>query len=470
MRIEFQGAAHTVTGSMHILRVNGSTLLLDCGLYQGRRAEAAERNARLPLAAREVSAVVLSHAHLDHCGNLPSLVKQGFSGRIYATQATAHVTELVLRDSARIQEYDAAFISKRNAKKGLPPVEPLYTEADAEAALPLFSPRPYDEPFEVAPGVSASFFEAGHILGSAGMLLEIEERGRTWRVVFSGDIGRRHLPILRDPALPPAADFLIMESTYGDRPHRDLYLASLELRDAVLRTYRRGGKVVIPAFAIGRTQEIVYDLRNMIVQGELPKLPIIVDSPLATGVSEVYRAHTECYDDEARQLLARGDAEEALGFNLVTFTRSVEESKALNERRDPMIILSASGMAEGGRIVHHLHNTIEDARNTVLIVSWQAPYTLGRRLAERADTVRIFGEEHVRRAEVVTIGGFSAHAGQDFLSEYARQGGASARSVFLVHGEEDSAAALMNALKANGLRAPVSYPERGTLIDTTDLP
>ncbi|HLC35266.1 MAG TPA: MBL fold metallo-hydrolase [Anaerolineales bacterium] len=469
MRIEFQGAAHTVTGSLHILRVNGTTLLLDCGLYQGRRAEAAERNAHLPLPAREVGAVVLSHAHLDHCGNLPSLVKQGFSGRIYATQATAHVTELVLRDSGRIHEYDAQFVSKRNAEKGLPPVEPLYTEADAEAVLPLLTPRAYDEPFLVAPGVMATFFDAGHILGSAGMLLEIEEHGRTWRLVFSGDIGRRHLPILRDPALPPSADFLIMESTYGDRPHRDLFQAYLELRDAILRTYRRGGKVVIPSFAIGRTQELVYDLRNMIVQGEIPKLPIIVDSPLATGVSEVYRAHTECYDDDAKQLLARGDADEALGFNLVTFTRSVEESKALNDRRDPMIILSASGMAEGGRIVHHLRNTIGDSRNTVLIVSWQAPYTLGRRLAEKAETVRIFGEEHARRAEVVTIGGFSAHAGQNFLREYARQGGASARSVFLVHGEEKSAAALMEALTADGLHAPVSFPDRGTVFDTADL-
>ena len=469
MRIEFQGAAHTVTGSLHILRVNGTTLLLDCGLYQGRRAEAAERNAHLPLPAREVGAVVLSHAHLDHCGNLPSLVKQGFSGRIYATQATAHVTELVLRDSGRIHEYDAQFVSKRNAEKGLPPVEPLYTEADAEAVLPLLTPRAYDEPFLVAPGVMATFFDAGHILGSAGMLLEIEEHGRTWRLVFSGDIGRRHLPILRDPALPPSADFLIMESTYGNREHAPHDKAVEELAVCIAEVSNDRGVLLVPAFAIGRTQELVYDLRNMIVQGEIPKLPIIVDSPLATGVSEVYRAHTECYDDDAKQLLARGDADEALGFNLVTFTRSVEESKALNDRRDPMIILSASGMAEGGRIVHHLRNTIGDSRNTVLIVSWQAPYTLGRRLAEKAETVRIFGEEHARRAEVVTIGGFSAHAGQNFLREYARQGGASARSVFLVHGEEKSAAALMEALTADGLHAPVSFPDRGTVFDTADL-
>jgi len=469
MQIEFQGAARTVTGSQHIVRANGSTLLLDCGMFQGPRAEAALRNAQLPVTAAEVDAVVLSHAHLDHCGNLPSLVKQGFGGPIYATQATAHITELVLRDSARIQEYDAEFISRRNAKKGLPPVEPLYTEEDALAVLPLLTARPYDERFPVAPGVSASFFDAGHILGSAGMLLEIEEHGRTWRLVFSGDIGRRHLPILRDPVLPPAADFLIMESTYGDRLHRDMFEAQIELRDAILRTYRRRGKVVIPAFAIGRTQEIVYDLRNMIVQGEIPRLPIIVDSPLATGVSDIYRAHTECYDEEAKQLLARSDADEALGFNLVTFTRTVEESKALNDRQEPMIILAASGMAEGGRIVHHLHNTIEDPRHTILIVSWQAPYTLGRRLAERAEKVRILGEEHVRRAEVVTIGGFSAHAGQNFLREYARQGATSARSVFLVHGEERSANALMEALNGEGFRPPLHYPERGTVFDTADL-
>ncbi len=466
MQIEFQGAARTVTGSQHILRVNGTTVLLDCGLYQGPRAEAALRNAHLPIPAGEVDAVVLSHAHLDHCGNLPSLVKQGYAGPIYATQATAHITDLVLKDSAHIQEYDAEFISQRNAKKGLPPVEPLYTVEDAHAVVPLLAAQSYDERFPVVPGVFATFFDAGHILGSAGMLVEVEEHGRTWRLVFSGDIGRRHLPILRDPVLPPAADFLIMESTYGDRPHRDLFEAYIELRDAILRTYRRGGKVVIPAFAIGRTQEIVYDLRNLIVQGEIPKLPIIVDSPLATGVSEVYRAHTECYDEDARKLLARGDAEEALGFNLVNFTRSVEESKALNDRRDPMIILAASGMAEGGRIVHHLHNTIGDARNTILIVSWQAPYTLGRRLAERAEKVRIFGEEQVRRAEIVTIGGFSAHAGQNFLREYARQGAAAARQVFIVHGEEKSAAALMEAIAADGVRAPVSYPERGTVYDT----
>jgi metallo-beta-lactamase family protein len=466
MQIEFQGAARTVTGSQHVLRVNGTTLLLDCGLFQGPRAEAALRNAHLPIPASEVDAVVLSHAHLDHCGNLPSLVKQGYSGPIYATQATAHITDLVLNDSAHIQEYDAEFISQRNARRGLPPVEPLYTVANAQAVIPLLNAQAYDKPFQVRPGVLATFFDAGHILGSAGILLEIEEHGRTWRLVFSGDIGRRHLPILRDPVLPPVADFLIMESTYGDRPHRDLFEAYIELRDAILRTYRRGGKVVIPSFAIGRTQEIVYDLRNMIVQGEIPKLPIIVDSPLATGVSEVYRTHPECYDEDARRLMASSDAEEALGFNLVTFTRSVEESKALNNRRDPMIILAASGMAEGGRIVHHLHNTIEDARNTILIVSWQAPYTLGRRLAERAEKVHIFGEDQVRRAEVVTIGGFSAHAGQNFLREYAHHGAAEARQVFIVHGEEKSAAALMEALHSDGVLAPVSYPERGTVYDT----
>jgi len=318
----------------------------------------------------------------------------------------------MLEDSGHIQEADAEFVNKKRLQRGEPPVEPLYTQEDAARVGQYFRAVPYNQACEPVEGVTARLVEAGHILGSAAIVLDIEENRRKLRVWFSGDIGRLNLPLLRDPTLPEAADTLIMESTYGDKPHRDPETAFQELREVVTRTVKRGGKVIIPAFAVGRTQELVYDLQKMIDGGDIPRIPVYVDSPLAVNASDIFRKHPECFDQETIDFIRSGKHESVLGFGLLTYIRSVEESKALNGRKDPMVIISAAGMAETGRILHHLRNNIEDVRNTILIVSWQAPDTLGRRLAERARQVRIFGEELEVRAEVSTIGGFSAHPGR----------------------------------------------------------
>ncbi len=462
MRITFYGAARTVTGSKHLLEVNGARILLDCGLFQGRRKETYQRNRSFPFDPRRLDAVILSHAHIDHSGNLPHLVKAGFRGPIYATPATAHLANLMLLDSGHIQEADAAYLNKKRRRRGEPPVEPLYTMEDAALVAQYFVPVDYEQPFGVAPGVEARLVDAGHILGSAAVVLDIAEGGRTRRLWFSGDVGRPHLPILRDPVLPQQAHILLMECTYGDKPHRNPEEAFVELREVVQRTVARGGKVIIPAFAVGRTQELVYAFQRMIRAGDLPRIPIVVDSPLAVNASLIYRAHPECFDREALALLA--NHEDVLGFGLVEYVRSVEESKALNDRHEPMVILSASGMAEVGRILHHLKNNITDPRNTVVIVSWQAPHTLGRRLADGAQQVRIFGEWYPVRAEVVTIGGFSAHAGRDILLRYALNTRQSLEALFLVHGEPKGAEPLRAALEAEGLQ-PIYYPRQDERVD-----
>ena len=458
MKIVFHGAAQTVTGSQHVLHVNGHTLLLDCGFYQGRRQESYERNRSFPYGPKRIDAAILSHAHIDHSGNLPNLVKSGFRRPIYATPATAHLANIMLLDSGHIQEMDAAYVNKKRARRDEPPIEPIYTLEDAAMVAQYFAPVEYDEPFEPVPGVTARLVEAGHILGSAAVVLDIEEKGRKFRLWFSGDIGRRNLPLLRDPVLPGEADYMIMECTYGDKPHRDPQAAYEELQAVIGRTIQRGGKVIIPAFAVGRTQELVYFLHRMFAAGDLPRIPVYVDSPLAANATDIYRAHPECMDEETVEFVREGRHKSALGFDLLTYTRSVEESKALNDRQDPMVIISASGMAETGRILHHLRNNIENPRNTVLIVSWQAPYTLGRRLADRETEVRIFGETYERRAEVATIGGLSAHAGQTFLVEYAEAVKGSVRKIFLVHGEEKAAQALREKLAEKGMEE-IWYPE-----------
>ena len=457
MRISFHGAAHTVTGSQHLLEINGARLLLDCGLFQGRRADTYERNLNFKHEPRKVDAVILSHAHIDHAGNLPNLAKRGFEGPIYATRATADLASLMIRDSGRIQESDAEFVNKKRAQRGEEPIEPLYTEQDAEEVAGMFKGMDYVEAFEPIPGVIARFYEAGHILGSAGVSLEIEEKGRKTRLWFSGDIGRYKMPLLRDPVLPEAADYMIMESTYGDKPHRDPENAYTEFRDVVKRTVERGGKVIVPAFAVGRTQELVYDLNQMMQDGDVPRVPVYVDSPLAVNATQVFKNHLECFDEETRQFVLEA-RHPALDFKMLTYVQSVDKSKALNERQEPMIIISASGMAETGRILHHLKNNIENPKNTVCIVSWQAPYTLGRRLADREKQVKIFGEVYNRKAEVATIGGLSGHAGQDLLLKYAMGVKDTVKQIFLVHGEEKQAMTLLGLLKERKLNR-VHYPD-----------
>jgi metallo-beta-lactamase family protein len=462
MKLSFHGAAQTVTGSMHLVEINGSRLLLDCGMYQGRRKESYEKNHNFPFDVNAIDAVILSHAHIDHSGNLPNLVKQGFSGPIYATHATAHLTDLMLRDSGHVQEKQAASINYHNAKRGEPTVVPLYTEEDAKQVKPLLKELNYEDQFEPASGALASFHDAGHILGSASIDLNLEEEKRKTRLWFSGDIGRRNLPILRDPVLPEQADVLLMESTYGDKPHRSPEEAYIEMRDVILRTIDRKGKVIIPSFAVGRTQEIVYNLSRMHDEGDLPAIPVYVDSPLAVNASIIFRSHSECYDNEMNALIQSGHP--ALDFELLTYVSDVEESKALNERKDPMIIISAAGMAETGRVVYHIRWAIENKRNTIMIVSWQAPETLGRRLADREKIVKIFGESYHCKAEIATINGLSSHAGQDLLVEYATGVKQSAKNIFLVHGEERGALPLMERLKENRV-GYVNYPALHTSVE-----
>ena len=464
MKIHFHGAARTVTGSQHLLEINGYKLLLECGLFQGRRKDTYEKNRHFHFDPPDIDAVILSHAHIDHSGNLPHLVKDGYEGPIYATKATAHLGNIMLLDSGHIHESDALYINKKRARKGEPLIEPLYTQVDAAMVAQCFVATPYEKGFEPIPGVTARFVEAGHILGSAAVVLDIEEHGRQFRLWFSGDIGRRDMPLLRDPVLPSDADYLLMECTYGDKTHRDPELAFDEFREIVLKTVRREGKVIIPAFAVGRTQELVYSLHQMIDSGEIPRIPVFVDSPLAINASEIFSAHPEVFDEETKAFIRNDKHRAALGFDLLSYTRSVEESKAINEVKGPAVIISASGMAETGRILHHLKNNIENPRNTVMIVSWQAPHTLGRRLAERQEQVKIFGKTYRRRAEVATIGGLSAHGGQKMLVEYAAAVKDQVQKVFLVHGEERGAHPLMEKLKGIGI-PEVHFPEAHTSVE-----
>jgi len=462
MKITFHGAAQTVTGSQHLIEVNGVRVLLDCGLYQGKRSEARERNARLPFDARQIDVLVLSHAHIDHSGNIPSLVKHGFAGDILCTSATRDLAATMLLDSAHIQEQDAQYVNKKRARKGEPPVEPLYTEADAIDALHLFLSMNYARTRQIAPGVHLTFYDAGHMLGSAMVALDIEDReGKTdTRLVFSGDIGHAGIPILRNPSTIEEADLLIMESTYGGRTHDTVEHSEQEFREVILKTYKRGGKVIVPAFAVGRTQQLVYTLNRLHHAGEIPKLPVYVDSPLAVNATEVFRLHPEAYSPEAARYMAYDDPDgDLFGFTRLSYIRRVEDSKALNDLREPAVIISASGMMEHGRILHHLKNNIEDSRNTILVVGWQAPNTLGRYLVEGAREVRIFGEEYRVRAEVDVLNGFSGHADHNGLVQWADAFKRRPRQVFLVHGEVEAATKLAQALKAEDGYQYVSIPE-----------
>jgi metallo-beta-lactamase family protein len=463
MKIQFLGAARTVTGSQILMEVNGAKILLECGLFQGKRADTYQFNQSFQFSPKEIDALLLSHAHIDHSGNIPNLVKQGYSNRIFATSATVSLAEIMLRDSGYIQESDIQYVNKKRARRGEPPVEPLYTYEDAEIACDLFTPVEYNHTFEVVKGVNVTYVDSGHILGSASIILDIDENGNKKRLWFSGDIGRDRLPLLRDPVMPVKADYMIMECTYGDKNHRDPETAFQEFREVTMKTIARGGKIIIPAFAVGRTQELVYFLNQMMAANDIPPIPIYVDSPLAVNASDIFKKYAFLFDEETQRFIQEGNHKALTSPNLF-YTRSVEESKKINEVKGPAIIISASGMAEAGRILHHLRNNIENPLNTIMIVSWQAPHTLGRRLAERQKTIRIFGQLFERRAEVATIGGLSAHAGQDKLLQYVLGTRTTLKGLYLVHGEEDAAQALMNKLEENHI-APVYFPDRSDYVE-----
>ncbi|HEV8356423.1 MAG TPA: MBL fold metallo-hydrolase [Gemmatimonadales bacterium] len=458
-KLTFWGAAGQVTGSMHLLEAAGARILLDAGLFQGHRAEAAALNANLPFDARRVDAIVVSHAHLDHIGRLPLLVRGGYHGPIYATPATRDLSAVMLPDAAHIQESDAAYLAKRG-KQG-PESEPLYTLADALAVQDLMVGLPYHRIHYLRKNLAFEYTDAGHILGSASVDLRLTE-GTPQRIVFSGDIGRTGLPIIRDPEPPSGPiDTLIVESTYGDRDHESVARGEEILGEMVRRVAARGGKVLIPAFALGRIQELVYGLHELFDKGKVPQIRIYVDSPLAVDATSVFRMHPEVFD-RREQLLARTDA--IFDFPLVEYVRSVADSKQLNGLIGPAVIIAASGMVEGGRILHHLANHIGDSKNCVLFVGFQAENTLGRRIQEGARQVKIFGEMHDARAEVQTIGGYSAHADRTELRAWVRRLGGPVRRAFVVHGEPPAAAAMAQILKEEGV-AEVAVPTLGQSFD-----
>ena len=470
IRLHFWGAAQTVTGSSHHLECAGRNILLDCGLFQGHRQEAREINSRPALPIQDLSAVVLSHAHIDHSGDLPLLARQGYRGPVYATPATIDLCAQMLKDSAHIQESDAEFVNKRYRRRtsiGVAPgpaaVPPLYNQQDAAQAQELFRPVELHRPQLLAgsaadAGFTTTSYDAGHMLGSSCVLVEASERGHTTRLLFSGDVGRKFLPIIHDPETAPAADYLIMESTYGNRLHQPEGPVKRKLASLVNRTARRGGHIVIPAFAVGRTQQVVMLLHELIEEKAIPDIPIFVDSPLAVNVTDVFRKHEELWDDEALAFARR--KEDPFGWKRLRYVRSVEESKALNGMRMPFIVISASGMCEAGRVLHHLKNSIEDPRNLVLITGFQAENTLGRALVRRQEEVKIFGESIRLRAEVDSIGELSGHADQKELLEWMRPLAPTLKKVFLVHGEP----AAQQALKARieqMYNLEVACPSRG---------
>lgn len=456
--IVFHGAAREVTGSCHILHVNGSTVLLDCGLFQGHRSDVQRKNRKIPVDVSTIDAIVLSHAHIDHAGRLPLLARAGYGKKIFATAATRDLCEPMLADAAHIQEQDAEHLSRHHKEH----FDPLYAMRDAVRAVELMQGMRYDQAFDVVPGVKATFVDAGHILGSASVILDCTSGGATRRLVFSGDIGRKGLPIIRDPVAPAGAHMVIMESTYGNRDHSSVAGAKDELARVVRETAARGGRVMIPAFAVGRTQEIVLALHELADAGTIPRLPVYIDSPLATKATSVFDAHPEVYDDTEPFIRGHSRGGEALfRFPMVEYTQSVEESKALNAKHGPMIIIAASGMAESGRILHHLLNGAADPRNTILVVGFMAEGTLGRRIVEKQPVIKVYGEDVPLRARVEIISGYSAHADRGELRGWiddVRAQSPSLTDVWLVHGEPEAQDTFAGVLASNGYRTHCPSP------------
>jgi metallo-beta-lactamase family protein len=453
--VTFWGAARTVTGSKHLLTGRSGTMLLDCGLFQGRRAEAEARNRALPFDASSVDCMILSHAHIDHSGAIPFLCKQGFRGPIHATAATVDLCKPMLLDAAHIQIKDAEFVNRHHRNHDKAPAEPLYTPEDVEQALRQLVPHPLEEPFEPLEGTPVAFHEAGHILGSAFVTVAWKENGRAGSLVFSGDLGRPDRPILRDPMPLPKADYLLTEGTYGGKHHPDEGHLEQALERVVRAALEKQGRIVIPAFAVGRTQEVVHALDKLFTSGRVPEIPIIVDSPLASEILTVVGRHPEVYDRETTDAIRRG--EDPLGMRRITLTRDAEDSKKLNERPGTFITISASGMCEAGRILHHLKYTVSDPRHTIVIVGYQAEGTLGRRLVERQPEVRIFGEPFPLRATVEVLNGFSAHADHDDLVAQARSCGAP-KGCAIVHADAERAEALKAAIAP---AIPTRIPSEG---------
>jgi metallo-beta-lactamase family protein len=458
MEIHFCGGAQTVTGSQFLLRINGKTIQLECGLFQGRRQEAYQKNLNFLYNPAEVDALILSHAHIDHSGNLPNLVKKGFKGSIYATPATVDLCKIMLRDSAYLQERDLYWVNKIRLRQNQPMVAPIYTIADAERCMDSFVGIDYDRTFTIAPDVSVTFRDAGHILGSASVLFEITEKGRNIRFGFTGDIGRPNLPVMNDPSILWDLDALMIESTYADRVHGPFDDVEEELAETIREVSKNGGKILIPAFAIGRTQLIVYILHKLFDQDRIPEIPIYVDSPMASNATEVFRKYPDLFDRETHRVFLDENAD-PFGFRRLTYVQDVEESKRLNGLTFPHVIISGSGMAEGGRIVHHLMNNLGDPKCLVLFVGYAARHTLARKIIDGEKNITILGEDIRVKCKIKVMDSFSAHADRRNILDYIKMTPPSRlKDIFLVHGEPDRIETMIHALRSMGY-ANVHFPE-----------
>ncbi len=461
-KISFLGAAGEVTGSRHLLEANGSTILLDCGMFQGHRSDADSKNRTFTFPPASVDAVMLSHAHVDHCGLMPLLYRNGCDAPLYATSGTAEITAVMLADSSRLQVADAQFYNKIHAAEHLS-IEPLYTEEDAALALGHMKPTDYNSDFEPAPGVTARFLNAGHVMGSAMTQLDLETSGGRRRILYTGDLGRQEALLLETPAAPEGVDYLIIESTYGDRLHEKLEDAAGKLAGVIKRAVKENGKIVIPSFALERTQEIIFIIDKLRRDKSVPEIPIYVDSPMAISLTEIFNKRREdfCFDDKFKAY-ARMDGD-PFGFDYIRYLRSKEESQSLNNKSGPMLIISASGMCEGGRVLHHLRNNIGTESTTILLVGYQAAGTLGRKLQDGIKKVKIFGMEHEVWARVETMHTFSSHADKADLSVFIKAVNP-ARGIFLVHGDPEARSALSAALAADGVKN-VKCPAMGEVFE-----
>jgi metallo-beta-lactamase family protein len=454
MQLTFVGAAGEVTGSCHLLETPAGRIAIDCGMFQGHRAEAAEKNRSLPVEAEGLHAVVLSHAHIDHSGRLPFLHAQGFQGNIYSTGATRDLCAIMLRDSAHIQETDTRYINRKRAQNGDKPVPPLYGIQDATKVLRHFVTVGYHRRFSPLADVTATFYDAGHILGSAVVRFDVHTNGDVFRLGYACDLGRADMPILRDPEAMTQngdkLDALIIESTYGGRHHDPPEDMAAELEGVVNRVVERGGKLLIPAFSVGRTQNLLFYLHQLFVEGRIPSVPVYVDSPLSINATDIFRMHPECYDEATLEFLESEGP--VFTHKSINYVMSVEQSKGLNKLHEPAIIISASGMCEAGRILHHLKNTVPNQKNAVAIVGYMAEHTLGRRLVERRKEIRIFGQTFPVRCEIATLNGFSAHADHGGVLNYAEQNCSKETQIFQVHGEEKALDALGAAFRERGFK------------------
>ncbi len=461
MKLSFHGAARSVTGSRHMLEAPGFRVLLDCGLFQGRREEAIQQNRDLGFDPKSVGAVLLSHAHIDHSGALPVLPRYGFSGKVHATRATADLADIMLEDSARVQDSDCRYVNKKEGRRGKTCVRPFYNGDDVKKIVRRFEGNRYGDQVKLAPRVTASFHDAGHILGSAAIRVKYTARGNTSTVLFSGDLGRSHMPILRDPEPPPPCDVLILESTYGDRLHEQVgEEMKKKAQDLIDHARTHKSKIIVPAFAVGRTQELIMRIKELVSEGRVDPIPIYIDSPLADKATAVFRRHPECYDEETLRTFS--STSDPFTSRYIRFISSAEDSKRLNTMRGPCVIISASGMCEGGRIVHHLKHAIQDEANVIVFVGFQAEHTLGRKLVEGWDVVPIFGVPTPRRAQIVKFNGLSAHADRNDLLVYVRAIDPLPDKVFIVHGEEKQALSLATAIRAEHPRIEVIVPHLGS--------